>query len=465
LIAKVHDNKQAAYINNSSGSSCSRLVISNLDIQTCHIATKNIPTTLWEKAIHFLTLGDYRWTTISYKESEGAETKEVLVNKNSLIKRLHNAGVNENQITQAVSNSANFLSTFIARTIPEVKISADLTKVRHLNLEERNCILDYWKSYGTRLVQEAQLENTCIRIQPKNSGLARTLIITPEGKLFIILNKKTDTRVGKGCYKEVKFCFELTEGKFATYTSFTDKKEYENEIRHLEKFKGTPNVLQLLAKDKYTSKKGVEKFGLITEYCNFGDMSHLDFAKFPSDKKIKFLQDLVRALQEIHSKGSIHRDIKRLNIFIKTVKEEFIPIIADFGVANDKTETKRRRKMYSTPLYMHPKVALNNLHRDKDSNYMVDETVDIWALGVVFYQIMSDEKSGLPWADKGPTQVYKNLAKYANGQEVFPKPNDEKSFSYLVWKMLQADPSKQFTLEEVMQFLEKNPNCFDSSSR
>ena len=121
----------------------------------------------------------------------------------------------------------------------------------------------------------------------------------------------------------------------------------------------------------------------ITTYCdqeNFGTAQRLDL----------FIK-VCRAVQHAHQKGIIHRDLKPGNILV-TVEDgaEPVPKVIDFGVAKaadtpltDKTLFTRFEQMIGTPAYMSPEQA--GAHASHD----VDTRADIYALGVLLYELLT----------------------------------------------------------------------------
>jgi serine/threonine protein kinase len=98
---------------------------------------------------------------------------------------------------------------------------------------------------------------------------------------------------------------------------------------------------------------------------------------------------LCDALQYAHDRGLIHRDIKPENLLIDRLGRIKI---ADFGIAKiatGKPETSTSVEIAGTPAYMAPE------QRDRPAE--VDHRADLYALGVVFYQMLTGE---LPSADQ-----------------------------------------------------------------
>lgn len=136
------------------------------------------------------------------------------------------------------------------------------------------------------------------------------------------------------------------------------------------------------------------------------------------------------ALQFAHDQGIVHRDIKPENILLNrlgTVK------VADFGIAKltdnkepEKSETTAFKatltsggKILGTPQYMAPEQC--------DSTTEIDHRADIFALGVVFYQMLTGE---LPEKDIQPPSAKIHL---------------DVRLDQVVLKALEKDPDLRFS--------------------
>ena len=102
------------------------------------------------------------------------------------------------------------------------------------------------------------------------------------------------------------------------------------------------------------------------------------------EEALAVVPKICEALQYAHDQGVVHRDIKPENILVDldgTIK------IADFGLAKLSKEYDRRltgtRQVMGTPHYMAPEQI------EKPSE--VDHRADIFALGVVFYELLTGE--------------------------------------------------------------------------
>jgi serine/threonine-protein kinase len=90
---------------------------------------------------------------------------------------------------------------------------------------------------------------------------------------------------------------------------------------------------------------------------------------------------VAEALDIAHRKGIIHRDIKPSNILLTTEED---PVVADFGIAKmiqqDNADLTSAGTIMGTPLYMAPE-QIKGEH--------VDGRADLYALGVVLYQLLT----------------------------------------------------------------------------
>ncbi|QDV47896.1 Serine/threonine-protein kinase PknB [Stieleria neptunia] len=114
--------------------------------------------------------------------------------------------------------------------------------------------------------------------------------------------------------------------------------------------------------------------------CPFGQWIR---RKRPSYRQLAdVLRYVADALAYAHSRGIVHRDIKPGNILID---EEDCPYVVDFGLALRDVEREGRSAYVGTPAYMSPEQARGEGHR-------VDGRSDIFSLGTVLYQSLTDSK-------------------------------------------------------------------------
>lgn len=121
----------------------------------------------------------------------------------------------------------------------------------------------------------------------------------------------------------------------------------------------------------------------ITEYC---DQNLLNI-----ERRLDLFMQVCNAVQHAHQKGIIHRDLKPSNILVTMLDGLPVPKIIDFGIAKatsqtmigqDPTEATEVWQMMGTPLYMSPEQV-------EHSGINVDTRSDVYALGVVLYELLT----------------------------------------------------------------------------
>ncbi|NNM42888.1 MAG: protein kinase [Chlamydiae bacterium] len=418
------------------------------------VAPKKIPPDSLRKLFREASRADHSWSALTSQDSAASKKAINFVNSSHLSPNQAHAHHIKHDLTYS-------------HTTLQIKsyhdISTHLSKIDELTPFESAEIMQFLWREKESLIEEAKTSAKCVRVKRTEFNLPRTLIVTSEGKIFVLLNRTktcSDDMAGEGAFKKVKFCYEVTEGKPAVIGSSKDVIGLQEEAQILDEFKGVPGILQLYAVDTYTSKSGEEKCAIITEYCDGGDLfDGLDKIK-REPKKIKtFLLALVNALLEVHKRGYIHRDMKPENVLLKIIGGELIPILADFGLSCRKDNHLKRSLGVGTPDYLHPKYAKALKENPKHTpslliSAITTTTLDVWALGLIFHLLTHKNANILFWMDPAKTneQVIGELANVREGW--VKEPSTKTSLDHLVWRMLQVDLNKIIPLQEVKSFLE-----------
>lgn len=105
-----------------------------------------------------------------------------------------------------------------------------------------------------------------------------------------------------------------------------------------------------------------------------------------SEKQIiTTIRKLAMGLAEAHSIGVIHRDLKPANIMVDLKSE---PVVMDFGLArrssSDDVQVTQSGAILGTPAYMAPEQVAGD-------QAAINHQVDIYALGVIMYELITNE--------------------------------------------------------------------------
>ncbi|MBW6400969.1 protein kinase [Roseomonas sp. HJA6] len=103
--------------------------------------------------------------------------------------------------------------------------------------------------------------------------------------------------------------------------------------------------------------------------------------RFPIPEIVRIMGEVCAALNYSHQRGVVHRDIKPGNIMMTTDGQVKI---ADFGIARlENSSMTQVGTLIGTPSYMAP---------EQFRGEPVDLRADIWAAGVMLYQLLTGEK-------------------------------------------------------------------------
>ncbi|NUO51130.1 MAG: serine/threonine protein kinase, partial [Polyangiaceae bacterium] len=172
------------------------------------------------------------------------------------------------------------------------------------------------------------------------------------------------------------------EGRASTH----ELKRFEREAQATATLR-SPHTIQLY--DFGVAEGGT--FYYVMELLDGVDLDRLvrETGPMPAARVIHVMRQVCKSLNEAHSLGLVHRDVKPANIFLCRYAEEqdFVKVL-DFGLVKsvDKGETKAEPGMTNanavlgTPTYMAPEMVLGGT---------VDARADIYALGCVAYWLLT----------------------------------------------------------------------------
>lgn len=195
--------------------------------------------------------------------------------------------------------------------------------------------------------------------------------------------------------------------------------------------------------------------------------------------RIRLFQKVCKGLIYAHQRGIIHRDLKPGNILVTEKGPEVVPKIIDFGISRvvgDTWDTQmftHHSLIAGTPLYMSPEQA--GLYHAP-----VDSRSDIYALGIMLYELMVDRHPGTGLGDpeersgawpkmaffkEYPLPSQKLMALYKKTGEPTAKRSAKQvqgDLDWIIHKATAKNPSKRYaTVDELYEdlnlFLENKP--------
>lgn len=169
--------------------------------------------------------------------------------------------------------------------------------------------------------------------------------------------------------------------------------------------------------------------------------------KLPSEAKSKlYFAQIVSGINHIHSFHIAHRDIKLANILLTTnpasISGDYVLSVTDFGLSRMvNVSNKLFQTVCGTPVYMAPELFINKPYDPY--------SVDMWALGICLYQILSMQ---IPFNFRGRSQysvVNDMLNKRFNFDKFSKTPSEE--FQDLVRGLLDPNPQKRLTIKDTLK--------------
>jgi serine/threonine protein kinase len=128
---------------------------------------------------------------------------------------------------------------------------------------------------------------------------------------------------------------------------------------------------------------------MVMEYMDGEDLEHVlaRCGPMPVDMATSYVLQATEAIAEAHALGIVHRDLKPANLFLAN-RPNGDPIVKvlDFGISkstlsSSQAQLTKTSSIMGSPLYMSPE--------QMTSAKSVDTRSDIWALGVVLYELLT----------------------------------------------------------------------------
>jgi serine/threonine protein kinase len=162
----------------------------------------------------------------------------------------------------------------------------------------------------------------------------------------------------------------------------------------------------------------------------------------PLQEAIEYVLQASEALAEAHAMGIVHRDLKPDNLFLaQRPGGSSVVKIFDFGIskARGKRPSGRREKAltqvndrFGTPDFMSPEQLQSS---------DVDARADIWALGVVLYELVTGK---LPFEGEELVALFTAILTKPHVPIADRLPGAPKELSTIIDRCLQKDPANRY---------------------
>jgi len=227
-------------------------------------------------------------------------------------------------------------------------------------------------------------------------------------------------------------CKTISKKKLKTAVDIEDVRREVEIMKHLPKH---PNIVTL--NDTYEDDDAVH---IVMELCEGGELFDRIVARghYTERAAAVVMKTIVEVVQMCHIQGVMHRDLKPEN-FLFANNKEMAPLKAiDFGLSVFFKPGERFNEIVGSPYYMAPEVLKRNYGPE----------IDVWSAGVILYILIC----GVPpfWAEteKGVAQaIVRSVVDFKRD----PWPKVSENVKDLVRKMLDPDPSRRLTAQQVLE--------------
>ncbi len=180
---------------------------------------------------------------------------------------------------------------------------------------------------------------------------------------------------------------------------------------------------------------------MVMEYLEGKDLSWVihERGALPLEEAAGFILQACEAIACAHAAGIIHRDLKPANLFLaeRADREPIIKVL-DFGISkvsagSDDLSLTKTTSLVGSPLYMSPE----QMATPRD----VDFRCDIWALGVIFYELLS---GATPFVSDSVTGIVAAILQAQPRPPSELRPDLPPDVTTIILRCLEKDPNRRF---------------------
>jgi len=195
-----------------------------------------------------------------------------------------------------------------------------------------------------------------------------------------------------------------------------------------------PNILKLF--DVYEDE---DYFFLVLELVEGSELFDkiVDLGNYSEKDAANIVNQIVRAVDYLHSHGIVHRDLKPENLLSAGEGENEVVKVADFGFAKNFGEEKLVTSCGS-PGYVAPEVLTEDTYTNE---------VDMWSVGVIIYILLSGYP---PFYDESPPKIFKKITEVKYDFDDPAWDDISETAKDLIRRLLVKDPAERLSAKSTL---------------
>lgn len=261
--------------------------------------------------------------------------------------------------------------------------------------------------------------------------------------------------LGTGSYAEVRECIHMqTLERCAVkivderYLQRQAPQALQNQLQELKLLPSLKhsNVIQM----REYIREG-SKIYIFLEFCSFELnklLRELPQNRLPLPLGKNLFRQVLSAIEYLHSRGIVHRDIKPQNLLINNMGQ--LKLI-DFGVSQILPrwqQTDECSAFEGSPLFQSPELILLAENEQADPLYSGFK-VDVWSMGVTLYLMLYGQ---YPFFKEALLQLYDQiLAEPLKFPSVLDSRSQQRLVGDLLSRMLDKDPQRRSSIGDIQQ--------------
>lgn len=211
------------------------------------------------------------------------------------------------------------------------------------------------------------------------------------------------------------------------------------EVEMLRVCSGHPNIIEL--HDTFINQSCIF---LVLELCRRGELfDYLNSVVLLPESRTRILmRQVLEAIEFIHSRGIVHRDIKLENILLD---ETLSAKLSDFGFAVYVRHDEQLKEIRGTPGYLAPEMLRANMYEDSPG---YGRPVDMWCCGVMLYTLLCGSQ---PFSR---TSREETIVASLRGQYTFEAPEWQDisdAAKDMITRLLTQNPKDRMTASEALR--------------